>query len=458
MGQYIGARYVPRFMGTFDPTQAYENLDVVDNGLGTSYISKTMTPPGTSLTDTTYWALYGTSNGAIINLQNQIGDLSDLTTTDQSNLVNAINEHDTEIQALTNRATSIEGKNSPKNRHIVIVGDSYADTSPTDYAYLIRAANIFKQVDIVAGGGWGFTGKDGAGSGTTGPTLEWLTHFTTFINGLTDDQKADIDDVYIIGGFNDHYSTQATIASHISAFFTYANAALPNAKYHVALCAWCKDGTITTPQGSFNGYSIRGAIVNNVLPKYMEVVNYGAEFMGHFIYELHDYINDYDATDYHPSTTASSKIANALLSAILGKSFDIDVTHPQFFKRLNSEEQFFAFRRNGNNLHFMPILPDRSISFQSNSAITIGNNCPIDEAYLAVSDSYNWLATRGGSIRAGLKAMIRKAASGEPFMPCDIGIAQNGTALTILCVPININTTDTYQIYFLESDICMLDC
>lgn len=103
MGQYIGARYVPRFMGTFDPTQAYENLDVVDNGLGTSYISRTMTPPGTSLTDTTYWALYGASNGAIINLQNQIGDLSDLATTDQSNLVNAINELDSENQALANK-------------------------------------------------------------------------------------------------------------------------------------------------------------------------------------------------------------------------------------------------------------------------------------------------------------------------------------------------------------------
>lgn len=77
--QYIGARYVPKFMGTFDPTQAYENMCVVDNGLGTSYISKIPTPAGTSLTDTTYWAIYGASNGAIINLQNQITDLQTLT-------------------------------------------------------------------------------------------------------------------------------------------------------------------------------------------------------------------------------------------------------------------------------------------------------------------------------------------------------------------------------------------
>ena len=45
--QYVGARYVPKFMGTYDNTQAYENMCVVDNGLGTSYISKKPTPAGT---------------------------------------------------------------------------------------------------------------------------------------------------------------------------------------------------------------------------------------------------------------------------------------------------------------------------------------------------------------------------------------------------------------------------
>ena len=79
MGQYIGARYVPRFMGTYDATQIYEGLDVVDNGMGTSYIAKQPVPAGTSLTNTTYWAVYGSTSGAIINLQNQIDDMKDGT-------------------------------------------------------------------------------------------------------------------------------------------------------------------------------------------------------------------------------------------------------------------------------------------------------------------------------------------------------------------------------------------
>lgn len=74
--EYIGARYVPRFLGTYDATQVYEALDVVDNGLGTSYIAKVPTPAGTPLTNTTYWAIYGAISGAIINLQNQIDDIN----------------------------------------------------------------------------------------------------------------------------------------------------------------------------------------------------------------------------------------------------------------------------------------------------------------------------------------------------------------------------------------------
>ena len=97
--QYIGARYIPRFMGEYDATTAYEVLDVVDNGMGTSYILKSPAPAGTPLSDGDHWALYGAVSGAIINLQNQIGTLDNLTTNDKDNLVEAINEIDAKILA-----------------------------------------------------------------------------------------------------------------------------------------------------------------------------------------------------------------------------------------------------------------------------------------------------------------------------------------------------------------------
>lgn len=74
--QYIGARYTPKFMtDPWDPTQAYENLCVVNNGMGTSYISNKPVPAGTPLTDTEYWAIYGSYSGAILDLQNRVGTL-----------------------------------------------------------------------------------------------------------------------------------------------------------------------------------------------------------------------------------------------------------------------------------------------------------------------------------------------------------------------------------------------
>ena len=73
--KYIGARYMPKFMGAHDLTTEYEALSVVDNGMGTSYVSNKTVPAGTPLTDTKYWAVYGSTNGAILDLQNRVSNL-----------------------------------------------------------------------------------------------------------------------------------------------------------------------------------------------------------------------------------------------------------------------------------------------------------------------------------------------------------------------------------------------
>lgn len=92
--KYVGSRYVPKFIDDpHDPNLPYEVFSVVDGGMGVSYIAGIPVPANQNipLTDTTYWHIYGTTNGAIINLQNQIGDLSTLKTVDISSLTAAIN-------------------------------------------------------------------------------------------------------------------------------------------------------------------------------------------------------------------------------------------------------------------------------------------------------------------------------------------------------------------------------
>ena len=89
---YVGARYVPNFLDDpWDPDNAYEALDVVDNGSGTSYIAKKPVPVGTLLSDREYWFVYGSTSGAIINLQNQIDAIV-------NNTIPGINS---KVQALT---------------------------------------------------------------------------------------------------------------------------------------------------------------------------------------------------------------------------------------------------------------------------------------------------------------------------------------------------------------------
>ena len=104
--QYIGARYVPRFVGTYDPTQIYDALDVVDNGSGTSYIARKTVPAGTPLTDNSFWFIYGASSGAIIQLQ-------------------------TDVAALQNDMASLQ---AVLGHRMIVIGDSY-----TVFAFVIAS-------------------------------------------------------------------------------------------------------------------------------------------------------------------------------------------------------------------------------------------------------------------------------------------------------------------------------
>lgn len=105
--KYIGARYMPKFMGTYSATAIYEALSVVDDGLGTSYVSNKPVPAGTPLNDTNYWSVYGASSGAILDLQNRMQTAEE----DIDNLEN-----------LTSGAL-----HNIKNKKILILGDSISD-------------------------------------------------------------------------------------------------------------------------------------------------------------------------------------------------------------------------------------------------------------------------------------------------------------------------------------------
>lgn len=148
MRQYIGPRYMPKFMGTHDPTTAYEALSVVDNGMGTSYVSNIPVPVGIPLTDSNYWTVYGSPSGAILNLQNQINrldtfaDLKNKTIAvfGSSNEVDGYSGGDNWVTLLANMLdgyTTVVNKSVPGQTVLQSIDDFIADPDNSTYDYVL---------------------------------------------------------------------------------------------------------------------------------------------------------------------------------------------------------------------------------------------------------------------------------------------------------------------------------
>lgn len=188
--QYIGARYVPRFLGVYDATTIYEALDVVDNGLGTSYISRKTVPAGVPLTNTEYWAIYGASSGAIINLQNQIDDIN------------------AEVKLLQK---GVWTQSEMSEKTVIMIGDSWGTTGAgMTNNWIDRLSPYFGTVYSNAHGGYSFN-RSGAS-------------YITLFDALTIPSGTEIDAVIAIGGAN------PTGAGEVTAFVNHVKSVYPNAR------------------------------------------------------------------------------------------------------------------------------------------------------------------------------------------------------------------------------------
>ena len=208
MRQYVGARYVPRFLGTYDNTQMYDALDVVDNGSGTSYIARKTVPAGTPLTDTEFWFVYGASSGAIYDLQTRMGDAE-----------NDIDGLQTDVTALqtadATRMTEI------KDRCYLFFADSF-DSSRTisDHGWIDPLCESVGITDYIklSRGSYGFVGY------IAGYT--WLS----LAMGLTTAQKTKITDVFIGGDAADFRNDPDEVMAAMVTLDTWLRANIPNLK------------------------------------------------------------------------------------------------------------------------------------------------------------------------------------------------------------------------------------
>ena len=286
--QYIGARYVPKFLGTYDPTTVYENLSVVDNGMGTSYISDKTVPAGTPLTDTSYWNIYGATSGAVINLQNQIGDINDLETNNTDDLVVAINE-----------VKSVQNQN-----HIVIIGDSWADA--VHDPLVVRMNTILQNrlgctIHNYAYGGTGFDATNGYDK-----QLEWMNEDVTNDVYSYDQVKC----IILVCGLNDHYggATSATFKTRLQDWYDKA----------VAYTAGFR-----MPIYWFQNYSVENDLNQTNITTFARQRTYYDEvisnFNGRLIYvPTFGFISEWKSDERHPTYDGQKALCDNMVNIING--------------------------------------------------------------------------------------------------------------------------------------------
>lgn len=287
---YIGARYVPRFVGTYDPTQIYEALDVVDNGSGTSYIARDIVPAGTPLTDTDHWFVYGASSGAIIQLQNDMIQAQNDITGLQGN-VTTING---QLTTLDNRLDLLD------ERKIVMITDSYGNRTNSNGEnigdILIAKGYPIVYYNYISGGGF------------TKPSplnpADYLSNYGGDHNKVTD--------VIFAMSANDNTGSLAAILTAMQTVYAATKAEYPNAKVHVIPWGVCMANT-----------SWAEFLLKTTIKAYHQAAQYGYIIAENAEYMLR-HTGLLDNTDLvHPNAAGVDYVAGQIAGYLSGNKIDV---------------------------------------------------------------------------------------------------------------------------------------
>ena len=296
-GQYIGARYVPKFYqnsvdgsANWESNVVYEPLTYVTLTNGHMYISKKQVPAtvGTPAANVDYWLDVGNYNGFIDELQSQIGDLNDLIVPNVSDLVSAVNE-------TYERATS--------KRKYIFIGDSYAtgqgpDVTVTDYVTTIISLFNLTASDYYRAQQGGASWKGFSGRPSYQSLLESLS------STITD--KDSITDIIVCGGVNDTSGTVSDGQGAMATFRNYVASNYPNATVRVGFIGWSSDR------------ATRWLMYQISYPLYTTCGFVGFQALDIPIPILHGYSTDFQSDGVHPNATGQNKLAWCIAGALSG--------------------------------------------------------------------------------------------------------------------------------------------
>lgn len=291
---YVGARYVPRFMGTYDPTQIYEALDVVDNGSGTSYIAQKIVPAGTPLTDTEYWFVYGASSGAIIQLQNDMIQAQNDITGLQGNVSGLL----TDVGTLKTKTA----------KNLLVIGNSYVQRNVSD-----QLKGLFDTYHEYTYGGSGFLVH-------TGNTTTYEDLLDQAIADAALDKNS-ITDIIFVSAFGDSWAYQD--AGGYSAYTTGLTLTFADIMTKIAAnFPNCVNKYITLAESrNRKGYSEANYSsvfgVHKAFKQYCPI--HGFTYLGWTGWNMmYTGGNNFEADDIHPTATGAKIIGHDIVNAYKG--------------------------------------------------------------------------------------------------------------------------------------------
>lgn len=217
------------FAGTWDIGKAYPQWSIVQDSEGNGYISIKPVPYNVQLSNTEYWrpvanydALYAAFNQRITTIESDVTDIN-----------SDISDINSDIENLKTANESIRHATySMRNRHVVMIGDSYSmgshgiDGRGWPY-YLQEITGCNADVTAQLSGG-GFIAKALSGDYQGKNYEETLTSVYTAMSAAN---RAAIDYIIVCGGINDiAQGTTSEIGDAVTDFCIAAKTLFPYAK------------------------------------------------------------------------------------------------------------------------------------------------------------------------------------------------------------------------------------
>lgn len=351
-----------------------KNKIVVDKETNYGYVSIKPVPSGVPISDDNYWSEIFSFVNSVIDVSYNDEKITFLTqdnivTDDEYVTVLNVLGHDFKIKdnelwnsfdVLTNYFNNYKDRTDERlnklerKKRVILIGDSYSEGytpggNVTSWSDIITSS--IKNVDFInlRTGGSGFVNA------------------TTFLQQLQNANIQDhetIDEIYVVGGYNDIYYTLGVIESAIKTFSDYVSINYVNAKVYIGFCGnYIKDSSNVSKFGIVY-CAYKNSCLNSANLNYIDNLQYVLLNSTYF-----------SSDGYHPNLTGQKVLSGYLKEFINNKKIDVQNMYVQnTFSSLEVNENIrCGMQMYNNTLTFKMVLNKLSLKKPKHYVLD-GNN------------------------------------------------------------------------------------